>query len=378
MHVALLTIHHGQNYGALIQAYSLREVLMHRGHEVQVIDYRPGPHDVHDPRARGRRLGRSALQAAHGVVYAVNAGHRAQGEFERFVSDEIGVGDGPRIRDADTALAAASQADVVVIGSDQVWRPSPPHGFDPAFFGPPRTPHGQEPARHPRVVAYAPSTGSGSVPERWIPVLRDLLARIDHLSVREASFARWLDQHLALHPAVVPDPAILYGPALLQGTEPSDGRGGVFAHALSEGALVGAVAQSAAKTLGLPVRAGYNPHRRWRQPGRTLHAGVGAWLQAIRGAELVVSNSFHATVVAALANVPFLACGLSGDRAQLSTRVRDFVASIGLSHRFVADPADAQGVIDRVLREPIDWESVNRSLAQQRAAGLAFLERAGL
>lgn len=41
MKIGILTFHCAVNYGAVLQAYALQEILRSLGHEVYVIDYRP-------------------------------------------------------------------------------------------------------------------------------------------------------------------------------------------------------------------------------------------------------------------------------------------------------------------------------------------------
>lgn len=40
MKIGILTFHHSRNYGAVLQAYGLKEVLCKLNHQVNVIDYR--------------------------------------------------------------------------------------------------------------------------------------------------------------------------------------------------------------------------------------------------------------------------------------------------------------------------------------------------
>ena len=44
MKIGILTYHRSNNYGALLQAIALREILFNMGHEVTFIDYWPAYH----------------------------------------------------------------------------------------------------------------------------------------------------------------------------------------------------------------------------------------------------------------------------------------------------------------------------------------------
>ena len=83
------------------------------------------------------------------------------------------------------------------------------------------------------------------------------------------------------------------------------------------------------------------------------------FVQLVRGAEFVLSNSFHATAFSLIYRRPYLTV----DRGMgINTRMQDLNRLAGLEQRKNAD-------------DPIDWEDVHRRLNTHIAASKGYLER---
>ena len=86
-------------------------------------------------------------------------------------------------------------------GSDQIWTPSIRY-LDSVYFLDfvPRT---------VGKIAYAPSIGCNYIPERLKPKMKELIGRIDFLSVREEHGAELIEALCGRRPEVVLDPTLL-------------------------------------------------------------------------------------------------------------------------------------------------------------------------
>jgi|GEM_PF-421880 len=373
LRAALLTYHFSDNYGALFQAYALRQWLRQRGIEADFLNYHPayveegGRFDrPWDPRLWRKNLTIAYMKQAHLRVQLF--GDRAQRAlFAAFRRDHLGV-TGPRLRDRAAVAGALGGVAMLVCGSDQIWNPSVQRGLDPVYFldftG----------ADHARRVAYAPSFGRSEIERPYDAQLRALVSRIDAISVREATGLDVLERAGVARDCVrvVPDPTILlggFGELLGDGPEPEDS---VFCYALRTDEVIRDVATEAARLTGGPLRGPRTTHQRWSDIGEGIVPGPVEWLQTLAKARIVVSNSFHGVALSVVLNRPFVAVGLPGKRAHMNSRMENLLAVADLEHRLLCD---ADPVKVRQLAEtPIDWVSVNARLAGVRSDGEAYLD----
>lgn len=267
--VGILTFHAADNYGAVLQARALVEVLRSLGHDAHVIDYAPAY------LTRPYRLWRSdwwkhPVGTAKNLAASFAVARRRKG-FRTF-------------REGMHLTPFPPEGfDAVVFGSDQVWNPVL-NGRDPLWFA-------RDPAfAHTRNIAYAASTGSVPLPDDAD------FSRFHRLGVREPQLrdelaARGVDAALTL------DPVLLAGKDVLDSLAapcPVQGRYVVAYEVIDNPRVL-----QAASRFGLPVvRIASNP----RLPGRKKYV-PGEFISLIRGAEHVVTSSFHAVAVAQIYGV---------------------------------------------------------------------------
>ncbi|MEY8118853.1 polysaccharide pyruvyl transferase family protein [Falsihalocynthiibacter sp. BN13B15] len=372
MKIGLLTYHFSDNYGALYQAYALRQWFTNRGIEADFINYHPsyveegGPLDRPWKPSLWRKNATICYMKLSHYRRQLFGNHSQHAAFESFRRDSLGV-IGPPRRTGEALRANIADCDMLVCGSDQIWNPSIQRGLDPVYFlNIPGTDHA-------RKVAYAPSFGRSTIEAEHHAELGQLLQGLDGISVRETSGLGILTSTgMPLDRArVVPDPTILLGKfdAHLQGdVAPNDS---VFCYALRTDQVIREVAETAAKLTGGPLYAPQSSRQRWRDIGQGVAPGPVEWLRMLARAQLVVSNSFHGIALSIVLNRPFIAVMLPGKRVGMNARASNLLAMTGLTERMVetADPT----ALSRLVNSPIDWDASNSRLAAMRAEGEDYL-----
>jgi hypothetical protein len=373
MKIGMLTYHFVDNYGALYQAYGLREWFRARGLDADFINYHPRYVEQGGPLDRPWKPSLWRKNAT--ILYMKQAYWRRrlfgdrhqQALFEAFRKDTLGVR-GPRLARAEDLAPALADCDMLVCGSDQIWNPSIQRGLDPVYF---LDIPGAERARK---VAYAPSFGRSSVEPAYMEQLGRLLSGLDGISVREATGLGILEAagipRDRAH--VVPDPTVLLGQfddLLADNDAPDDT---VFCYALRTDETIREVAEETARLTGGVLRAPRNPHQRWKDIGAGIVPGPVEWLKMLARARIVVSNSFHGVALSVVLNRPFIAVSLPGRRAKMNARVENLLTVAGLTDRLLdtADPARIRALVET----PIDWDSANARLAAVRAEAEAYLD----
>ena len=272
MKVGILTFHAADNYGAVLQARALVEVLRSLGHDAHVIDYAPAF------LTKPFRLWRNdwwkhPVGTAKNLANSLAAARRRSG-FQAFREGMHLIPYPPEGLDA------------VVFGSDQVWN-KVINGGESIWFA-------QDSAfDHTRNVAYAASSGSVPLPDGVD------FSRFHRLGVREPGLQAELAAR-GVESTLVLDPVLLAGKDVMDALAspcPAKGRY-VVAYEVIDNPQV----MQIASRFGLPVvRVASNP----RFSGRKRYV-PGEFISLIRGAQHVVASSFHAIALAKLYGVDFV------------------------------------------------------------------------
>ncbi|MBK8116975.1 MAG: polysaccharide pyruvyl transferase family protein [Candidatus Accumulibacter sp.] len=370
MRVKLLTYHFSDNYGALFQAYALRQWFRRQGVEAEFINYHPryveegGSFDqLLNPRQWRKNMTIGYLKATH-LYWSVFGNGRQRLAFDDFRRQYLGVG-GVRLMESSQA-AGAAEADLLVCGSDQIWNPSVQKGLDPVYF--------LDFGVHSRVrrISYAPSFGRSELAPSFHAEAGRLIGRLDAISVREQSGVDIVRTVTGREAQCVPDPTILLGDfSELLAARREESERHVFCYALRTAEVIRDVAEHVAKAYGARLISPCSARQRWRAIGTGVEPGPLEWLRLLDSASTVVTNSFHGVALSVIFNKPFVAVELPGKRGALNERVLNLLTHTGLLERVVnsADPKK----LDSVMTRGIDWSGVNYQLAQMRAVGVRFL-----
>lgn len=373
--IGILTYHFSENFGALMQAYGLRQWLVNQGHDAEFVNYHPryveegGDFEQIFSPARFRRNLKIAYLRLSTLQRRLFGSRLQTEQFEAFRREVLGV-TGRRLESqAEVEAFFASiegRFDVLVCGSDQIWNPSAQKGLDAVYF------LAMSDAAGARHVAYAPSFGKGSLDPSFDGEVKRYLSGMHGLSVREQSGVDIVRRITGREAVCVPDPTILLGDfsGLLKTAEAVPA-GQVFCYALRTGDGIREVAEFVSQATSAPIASPYNVHRRWREIGQTVYPSPAGWVAMIEKSSFVVTNSFHGTVLSILLKKPFLTVGLPGAKGGLNERVRNLLQQLDLMDRFV-QAGDLEAVSQRIGK-PIDWEAVQIRLGEIQRAGREYL-----
>jgi len=180
MKIGIVTYHRTLNYGAVMQSLATRFVLEEMGHEAYYVDYWPDYHrEMYQllPKRKFRKLG--FLQKIKFVLKLLKH-YKSQKlrieNFETFFKSQIY----PYCRPVDDTF------DVVIYGSDQIWRKQKSLGtYNPFYFG-------DNKIKTKHHISYAASMGI--LPDNDVDreKVKDLVSHLDKISVREEGLRQLL------------------------------------------------------------------------------------------------------------------------------------------------------------------------------------------
>lgn len=374
LRIGILTFHFSDNFGALLQAYGLRQWLTELGHSVEFINYHPSHVEsggnfkgLWDPRAFKANAKIAYLKAST-LRQRLFGDKRQERAFQLFRTNELHLsGRVLPTREAVEAHLASMEHpyDLIIVGSDQIWSASAQHGLDRVYFADFAVP------TETRRISYAPSFGRATIELDNPNELKRMLSALDGISCRERSGATIVQGLLGRDVSCVPDPTLLLGnfdPLVSS----ANGLGGhVFCYALRSGKGIRDVANWIGAQLEREIISPFNVHRRWPEIGKTVHPSPSEWVGMVANAGFVVTNSFHGTVFSILLQRPFLVVGLPGARASLNERALNLLGELGLSDRFVEN-GDLTAAKQKFV-EPIDWTKAVANLQKLQSIGRNYL-----
>lgn len=370
MKIGILTYHFSDNYGALLQAYALRQWFSEQGHEVEFINYQPDYVEEGGALNFSKPVSKDNLKILFLKLISLKERYLGNKElkqgFEEFRVDKLGV-HGKRLKTARDLENYVLKYDLLVCGSDQIWKPSEHYGVDPVYYL-------DFPLmeRLPRRISYAPSFGTDELSAEFQDVVGVAISKLDGISVREKTGCDIVEKLIGKRPVCVPDPTLLLTnyQSIIK-TYPTKSSKHVFCYALRSREAIGEIAEGVAGKLGAALYSPHNPHRRWREVGETVHPCPSQWLYLLNSAEYVVTNSFHGTALSILLKKPFIVVGLQGAKSGFNARVKNLLKLVGLESRFVQniDP----NTVDDLMEKTIDWSMVDKKVCGLRQAGVDYL-----
>lgn len=363
--IGILTFHCSDNFGAMLQAYGLLAWLSKEGFDAFIINYVPAflrGREWLFPYVPYKSLWKRIDVLLWGLKRNVKAGRDwwARRRLMEGFRTEYLTGGSRAIRRA--GQLSRLEADVLVVGSDQIWNPDITCGFRSAYFGAFRN------SRIRRTVAYGASFGSSSLPEEAEPEFSRLLASVNDVSMREKGAAEYVEARFGRRVAHVVDPVFLLDGGEWRAIEdrPAE-RGFILCYETERCEPLRKAADRLAREKGLKViglSAGEPGWGLWPFQG-VWAAGPAQFLGYISAAGYVFTNSFHGLAFSILLRKPFYICAHS----TVGARLESLLESVGLTGRMAAE-----GYVPDVDGE-IDWTEVERLLRIERERSVEFLRR---
>lgn len=293
MNLKIITFHFANNYGAVLQAYALREHLKQWG-EFSFLNY--APKHLAELYSKNPLYGWPHPRRMLRRFKAVVTWRRQFKLFAEFRREELGCS----VRcfsDRSKAERELSGAKVIVYGSDQIWNTGITQA-DELYFG------GQAP-RSAVKISYAASFGEIKGTELPRDYIDRYLKKFQAVSVREPGGAAFLKDREIGGAEVVCDPVFLLDKESWErlAVKPQEKISGHFLlfYALHRDDRLVEKARSLGKNYGIPVYSIHpNGNGRFMIGNRLNGVGPKEFLWLMMNADFVCTNSFHAVAFAAM------------------------------------------------------------------------------
>lgn len=360
--IGILSLYHDNyNMGGLLQAYALTYMLKKLGAEAEQIslDYK-GFYSTGIKRK---------LYRAKQVVSPLLVNQKFKVRISNFSHFMNSI---DHSRRCDDLSSISNCYNKIVVGSDQVWGEWLPDDALKLFL------LGMDNFTGER-FSYAASIGADALSERGKEIYSRNLSRFTSISVREKG-AQLALQKIGISTRVDVDPTILLSTSEWNFVSNIVNRPDtyIFCYFLGKEKKYREVASEFASKLRLPiVTMPYVSHNKLEgyDEGfgdyQDFESGPAEFIDLIKNAELVITDSFHATVFASKYHVSFfsLARIIDGDSSS-NGRLIDYLSIINMQNRFVS-PSE---LLDKTNEIEMDYSGFDGCLQPYILRGIEYLK----
>lgn len=366
--------------GRYLQALALYMCIKNLGYDVEILDYYPAMLTSESSRLkrilqafRSKQILLGYVEAAVDKIDGIITRKERRNQrsaYEKFTKENICMS--KVIAHIDDIKKIESSYDAYVCGSDQIWNPFF-SGLDPVYY--------LAFTSDEKKVSYAASIGVTDIPENILEMIGEHIRRIKHISVRESSAMDLLKEKLNIDACCVLDPTLAIEPdywnTLTYNKEiPHHCAFPKYVLEIFFDGLIypRKVSKRLAKKntceiLTVPS-ALYDSicakNKIWPK-------GPVEFLNVIKNATFVCTQSFHGVVFCLVFHIPFYVfprmenTNMNGS----ISRIRDLLELVGLSDRII----DNYNKFDD-LSANIDFTNADNIIERERRYSIGFLKKA--
>lgn len=367
--VGIITFHASHNYGSMLQAYALQQVVLSMGYDCEIINFRSiAQKEMYMPIfMRGTLYGkcvRFIIQAPYAL--GILKKYRL---FEKFLKEDLILSSKEYNTLKDLENADFSY-DYYISGSDQIWNVHI-NDFNYAYF--------LSFVKSGKCIAYAPSMG----PDLSISIygdtckISDLLGKYTALSVREIKGAKYIESICNKPIATVLDPTLLLDSTIYEkliNNKPLIKGEYIFLYSPQYNERVYEMAYKLGKKYNqkVVISQGLRTKEEMLKWGRKLriYAAVGPkeFLNLCKNASIICCDSFHAVVFSILFKKCFFVLdGMNDNRISNLLQITNLQdRSFTLSDDFLTAPlqidfTDAFNYLEIEKIKSLNWLKQNLS-----------------
>lgn len=374
--IATVTFTHGTNYGCHLQRYALQKVVENCELPVWSILFPFSPGSIRKSSTRVSFLKR-IVEGGNKIYGAIRRKSKA---FDNF--SDVFLKSTQRFSSYDELLQNiyTLNFDAYVAGSDQIWNTAwmPTEEFFRYYM--------LDFAPSDKKIAYAPSVGVSKITDEFAPKFQRYLADFRFLSARENEGAQELERLLNRPVEVVLDPTMLlttqeWDEVAAQAC-PVKTQRYILCYSLGNGDKVLRKATALQKKLKCPIvffEDNFKTDLKLRLKGKNIifarSAGPAEFVNYIKNANCVVTDSFHGSVFAILYRKPFFTMMRDTKSAEksMNSRMSTLFSTFRLESRLF-EPNSDEPVTDESFK--IDYDAVEAILQKRRAESLNYLKNA--
>lgn len=360
----IITLYYGNNnYGGLAQSYALYKAVEALGYDTELISYKRTMRAAAPVRAS--LLEKIRRNSVSGLLdrYYRKGKEKLERKLERDCADQLKkrakmletfrerLPHSP-VYTRETIDQCRERYEILISGSDQIWKPGvADEAFLFSFLD-------DQPDKH--IISYASSVAVQEFPDGYLDFMKTELKKYAHISVRESVTAKTFSELLGREVVRVTDPTLLLSreeweevTAERQVEEPY-----IFCYLLGNDRKQRKKAEQIAREqkkllVTIPhIKNGNSFHFRIEDKDfgdrQLFKVGMEEFFSLIKYADMVITDSFHATVFSTVFERPFWVFERTAKtkKTEMNSRIHELTQMLGLEDRIVKEEKDYTKEID--------------------------------
>lgn len=341
MKVAVLTFHRNYNYGANLQAYALQHTLLKMGYDAELLNYYYKSSSI------------SIFDFSNNLrwIFDVSLRRKAK-KFHEFQKKFIKLS---KKVFKNSLKEEAEKYDCVIVGSDQVWNYAITQ-MDSSFF--------LDFVPHEKRRSYAASFGISCIPKEAEAYYQEHLSGFQNYSVRERTGLQLVQKMIGEKAIVDLDPVALLEREEWEKLIPRKRESGyIFLYMASRQLIKFACALSektGKKIIHVGIKSFFHPSKNIGE--MYADAGPEEFLSLLYYSDIVVTESFHGTIISLLFNKDFRV----SIPQVVGSRIKDLLEDFSLTNHII----DSSSCIEKI---ETDWGRINELMTKKRKKSLMNL-----
>lgn len=350
----LVTRHAIPNYGSLLQAYASVQLFHEKGYDVKILDYIPIdeiPRRLYRPMMKGSKFAKRQFLKYAYITIRMPDFWIMGSKFRKFQKDLLPLT--KTFHNSSDLRKETFDADIYITGSDQVWGPIALNEYDPNYFF-------DFLPKDKKRLAYSASFGNTKFSNSVMTEYKKMLGLYEKIMVREKSAISLLDSLGFSGVHQVLDPTLMFNKSFWESKITTIPRRDkyVLVYQVHDNKNMEIYAKQLSEKLGYKLVRLSNSFAHIIRGGKFEYLPEpGRFLNLIRNAEYVVTNSFHATVFSLIFERPFSII----HSGETNTRINSLLNLVQLEERQIKDFDDFSQIT-----KMIDYTLVRQVIEQAR------------
>ena len=359
MKIAIITFHRAINYGGILQAYALQNVISEIGYDCDILDYYC---PFIEEQYRSRKVFSKIRMKRFISTILKNGNLKRNNEgFFKFTEKYLKLSE--EIYTPDNIIEANKIYDIFITGSDQVWSPTCA-GFDKNYFLDFVDDYNIK-------MSYAASFGGALIPNNLVEEYKKLLKSFSSISVREESGIKIINDLLQKKAELVLDPTLLleknkWSEKFLIDLKSTNNY--VLIYMISEDKELIECAKKYAKENDLKVLYINDRLYKTRGVNNLKKVNPDMWVSLFLNAQCVFTNSFHGVAFAINFEKEFYVFKLKQNK-NVNERIYNILNIFELNERMISEFNDIKSI------KKIDLKKNKELLANYRTKSIEYLRK---
>lgn len=378
--IAIVSCYFKDNYGSQLQAYATQKIIEEYGFDAETIDISKNV-DFSKGKKKyyiGQLLNFNFIKTKFGMIKLkidrklnkelgknISIRNKKFKEFKKIYNLTAPYENYKKLNEI------AKEYEAVIVGSDQLWLPV---NVVADYYTLNWVPDDV------KKISYATSFGFSTIPEKYEEKYKKFLNRIDCLSTREDSGQKIIKELTEKNVHVVCDPTLLFDKdewMEIQNEKRIFDEKYILCYFLGNSIEYRKFAEKLKEKTGCKIVSlnhcdEYVKYSDVFADEKPYDIGPGEFINLIRNAEYICTDSFHGTVFSLINNRKFFAFRRHNNKSKNSTnsRLDSLLERVNLKERIL----DGTENIDDVLNMNIDYKYVNEKIEEFRKNSKNFLE----